>query len=148
MRRKHYSKSALFLVELLINILLFSFLCGCGLLFFMKSQTLTKDATDLHNGVRITSSLAALYESGDGSFDIILANYDGVSSKNDSLTLYFDGNYASCHEAEAVYEVHIQHPEGTFRKAQIDFCSRDEQVIYSIRACCLSPASLKEVTNP
>jgi len=147
MRKKHYPKSALFLVELLINILLFSFLCGCGLLFFMKSQKLTQDATALHNGVRIVSSLAAIYESGDGSLDQIPEVYPQAICTADSAVLYFDADYACCREPEASYRVHIQILEGAPDKAEIDFYD-DKEVLYSIRACYLSPTTLKEVNGP
>lgn len=148
MNRKSYSKSALFLVELLMNLLLFSFLCGCGLLFFIKSHNLTQDATNLHHAVRISTSIASIYESSDGSLDTIWAIYENKIATENSLHIYFDKAYNNCPKEDALYCVTVTKPNAATHKIQIEFHDQNDRVIHSIRACCLIPTTPKEVTLP
>ena len=93
MRRYQRSKSGLFLMELLLNLLLFSALCGCGLLFFVKSYHLTQDTTTLHQAVRISTSMAAVYESGDGTLESLSKVFQRPAVEG-SICIYYDENYA------------------------------------------------------
>ena len=47
MIRYERTKSSMFLMEILINILLFSLLCICSLQFFIKALNLTENTTTL-----------------------------------------------------------------------------------------------------
>ena len=150
MKRQGHSKSGLFILELLINLLLFCFLCGCGLKFFIKSNTLTQDSVTLHNAVRITSSIAAIYESGDGSLHPILDEYtNGVLSAH-TLTIYFDKNYNPCPQNEAIYSASAAGIDSDIPKIDITFYNQNKEAVYTIRACNYTPATLdtaKEVRH-
>ena len=67
MIRYERSKSSIFLLEILINILLFSVLCVCSLQFFIKSYQLTDNTTTLHHAVTACNNVAAVFQSGDGT---------------------------------------------------------------------------------
>lgn len=162
MRRQHHSKSSLFLMELLINLLLFCFLCGCGLMFFIKSHNLSQDATALHNAVRITSSVAGIYETGDGTLASISEAFEYATIEEDTLYLYLDKDYNPCAKASSTCHITVRpmesstaakEPEaaGTLNKIRIDFYNMDGKVDYSIQACNYSPYTLstaKEVVAP
>lgn len=156
----HHSKSALFLMELLFNLLLFSILCACGLLFFVKSSSLTKSTNSLHRAVSITSSVAALYQSGDGSFTSISKELSHSVTKDDSLYIYYDKEFNCCEKADCNYYVVVKHIDNSetdsyidngVKKISIKFFNNNSTEVYSITACHYAPKALenvKEVTVP
>ena len=150
MNRKTHSKSGLFLMELLMNLLLFCLLCGCGLLFFIKSHNLTNDATALHQAVSITTSVAGVYETGDGSLDSIQKLYTNADPNGKYLYLYLDENYLPCSKDQMAYYVIISQADHMVEKIQIEFCRSNGEVLYSICACNLTATTLgtaKEVVG-
>ena len=151
MRRRQYPKSGLFLLELLINLLLFCFLCGCGLMFFMKSYNLTHDATCLHNAVRIASSVAGIYETGDGSLTPLCNVFSDADRTGDTLSIYFDEEYNPCEKELSVYYILITETDTTPAKIRIDFYDSDGETAYSIEAYNYTSSTLgtvKEVAAP
>ena len=149
---KHYerSKSSLFLMELLINLLLFCVLCGCGLMFFIKSTNMTERTTDLHNAVRITSSVASIYEST-GDLNALSEIYPNGSVSEDSATLYFDEEYQPCPMEESIYTLYVTQKNASMKKATIALYNQKEECIYSIDAFYYKPSTLenvKEVPKP
>lgn len=121
MSRYQHQKSGLFLLELLINLLLFCLLCGCGLTFFLHSSCLITASTDLHHAVSMTSSIAGLYESGDGSFALLLETYQTSSLNGQTFELYLNEAYHSCEPAQASYLVQAKPTDTASEKIQIAF---------------------------
>lgn len=150
MSHKSRSKSGLFLMELLINLLLFCVLCGCGLLFFIKSHNLTNSATALHQAVSITASVAGVYETGDGSLASISTVYTNADLEGKYLCIYLDENYLPCTKDQTAYYVMASQPDPMVCKIQIDFYNREGEVLYSIPACNYTATTLgvaKEVVG-
>ena len=150
MSKRFHAKSGLFLMELLINLLLFCLLCGCGLLFFIKSNNLINSATTLHHATAITSSIASLYETGDGSLDSIYAAYATGNQTDSNFTVYLNKEFEPCPANEKVYYVTIQLFDDMTNKICIDFYSDDDTKIYTINACNYTPYTpekIKEVTG-
>lgn len=151
MSRNHHSKSGLFLMELLINLLLFCLLCGCGLMFFIRSFNLTNDATALHQAVGITSSVAGIYETGDGTFAPLLDVYTDAAQEDKYLCIYLNEDFNPCTKAETAYYIMVEQPDPTADKILIDFYNSSGEVLYTISACHYTPATLgvaKEVAAP
>ncbi len=151
MSHYHHSKSGLFLMELLINLLLFCFLCGCGLMFFTKSYHMTMDATALHNAVHLTASIAGVYETGNGSLTPITESFLCTEVAQDTIHIYLDEDFIPCTKEDSVYFISVQKTESELNKIAIDFFDADGLVAYSITACNYSPSTLsdaKEVHNP
>lgn len=151
MTRYHHSKSGLFLLELIINLLLFCVLCGCGLTFFMKSNHMAKNATSLHHAVRIVSSVAGIYETGDGGLTTLEHIYPEASLDGKDMTIYFNSNYQSCSPGSAVYTVTAKLSDTVCDRLCVSFYDETGNMIYSLEACHYTPASLgkvKEVTVP
>ena len=151
MKRNHHSKSGLFLMELLINLLLFCLLCGCGLMFFIRSYNLTTDATALHQAVGITSSVAGIYETGDGSFTPLLEVYAEAAQEDKYLCIYLDESFNPCAKDQTAYYIMVEQLDSTIGKIRIDFYNSNGEVLYTISAYHYTPATLgavKEVAAP
>ena len=133
MSKKFHAKSGLFLMELLINLLLFCLLCGCGLLFFIKSNNLIHSATTLHHATAITSSIASLYESGDGSLNTIYTVYPEGNRRASDFTIYLDEDFNPCTADKQFYYIMVKPQDNTQRKIYIDFYSGDATKIYTIK---------------
>ena len=144
---KHYerTKSGLFLMELLLNLLLFCVLCCCGLMFFIKSNHMMQSTTDLHNATRITCSIAGIYESGDGSLSSIREIYTHGAETDDGFCIYFDENYNPCTDAHKTYEVVVQKTNTSLNKISIAFYNAKHELIYAIDTLCYTPSTLESV---
>lgn len=138
MKRYHHSQSSLFLLELLLNVLLFCLLCGCSLLLFAKSHQLSDSATALQQAVRISTSIASLYESGDGSLAPICDAY-GLDNKTDSgCTLYLNTAYQPCSRESAHASVQLTHTNDPCI-LQINVFDDAATCIYSIQSVYHTP---------
>ena len=145
MSRFKHSKSSLFMMELLINLLLFCLLCGYGLMFFIKSNNITEDTTTMHQAVRITSSIASVYESGDGSYLPLCEEFSYASLENTTLSIYYDATFQPCAKENAVYYVLIEKLESSLNKIKIEFYDTDGDIAHSITACQYTPSTLADV---
>ena len=151
MSLRRQSGSGLFLMELLINLLLFCLLCGCALLFFTKSHHLSEDATMLNKAVQITSSLAGIYETDKDGLEGITTAYPQSYADGDSITLYLDSQYQPCEKAHSYCYINVTHADSITNSVDICFYDPESLPLYSIRACKYIPATpqaLKEVVKP
>ncbi len=139
MRQPERNKSSLFLMELVINLLLFCILCGCGLMFFIKSTNLTRSTTDLHQAVRITTSIASAFEAGDGTLNSLQSVHPACDYKNKDVTdvnaietnmpeaiLYYNEDFKPCSMTHGYYKVTVDLTEGPVNKATIVFYNEKE----------------------
>lgn len=97
------SKSSLFLMEIILNILLFSVLLVVGLQFFIKTHLLTRETYDLQEAVTCSSNIASIYQSGDGSLDVVKEHYPNAVVVRDQLFIYFNENFSECSKEESSY---------------------------------------------
>ena len=139
MSRYQSSKSSLFLLEIIIDLFIFAFLCAYGLLFFVKSSNLTTQTTSLHEAARITSCVANIYEGSDGSLDAILAEYSHGEKTAHGIVLYFDENYVSCSKDTYSYLCVVTRQETSLSKIQIEFCDTDSTSLYTIEVSHYTP---------
>ena len=149
-RYYQHSKSGLFLMELLLNILLFCVLCSCGLLMYVKAHNLTHSTTLLHQATRITSSIAAIYEGGDGTLTTLSQEFVRPAIEG-SICIYYDDNFEPCVREGAVYYVlaHILKTDDAgastagnpLQKLEICFYDSDDQMLYTITACHYTPST-------
>ncbi len=138
MIRYQRTKSSMFLMEILINILLFSVLCVCSLQFFMKALQLTEDTTTLHHAVTACSNVASIYEAGDGSVDSILEAYPHALHTAEQIIIYYNEEYIQCQREDATYYLHVSGDTENSSKLLIEFYA-EENVIYSILAYNYQP---------
>ena len=139
MSRYQTSKSSLFLLEIIIDLFIFAFLCAYGLMFFIKSINLTTQTTTLHQAAKITSCVANIYEGSNGNLDAVLEEYATGSETEGGIVLYFDESYVPCSETDASYLCIVTKQDTVLSKIQVDFCDMDSTSLYSIEANCYNP---------
>ena len=142
MKKFEHSKNRIFLLEMTINILLFSALLIVGLLFFIKTHNLTEQTGILHQAVNTCSNVASIYEQEDGSLDTISSMYPGSICADDVLFIYLNAQYDPCDKDESIYKVIVSRQEANdsgVQKADIQFLGTDNNAVYSITACSYTP---------
>ena len=139
MIRYERTKSSLFLMEIIINLLLFSILCVCSLQFFMKAYHLTEKTTSLHHAVTACANIASVYESGNGDMEIICDTYPYSIHINEQILIYLDENYNECDHEHGVYYILIEKADATANTIDIRFYGKDDAAYYSILACNYQP---------
>ena len=147
--RYQHTRSSMFLMEIIINLLLFSILCVCSLQFFIKAYQLTEKTTTLHHAVTACSNVASVYESGNGDTDIIYDTYPYAIYVDDQILIYYDENYNECDRKHGSYYVLVEKLDAVIDKITISFYNTDGEACYSIQACCyqpLRPSTIEEVT--
>ena len=150
MMRYERTKSSVFLMEILINILLFSVLCVCSLQFFIHSYQLTEKTTILHQAVTACNNVAAVYETGDGSTTAITEAFPHAISANGIIYLYLDKNYQECDAQNVVYYITIEELYSEMDSILISFYKNGEEETYSIHAYHyepLTPATIDSTGN-
>lgn len=151
MIRYQRTKSSLFLMEIIINLLLFSILCVCSLQFFMKAYQLTEKTTTLHHAVTACSNVASVYESGIGDLDIIYDTYAYAIYIDNKIAIFYDKDYNECDREHSSYYIMIEKTENLLNQINICFYENDSdgKVFYTIDACNyqpLTPSTMEEVT--
>lgn len=133
------TKSSLFLMEIIMNLLLFSILCVCSLQFFMKAYHLTEKTTTLHYAVTACANIASIYESGNGEMDIIYDAYPYAIHSDNQVHIYLDKNYDECDHEHGAYYILIDKVESPVNTVDIQFYAVDGTLCYSIQACNYQP---------
>ena len=132
MIRYERSKSSMFLLEILINILLFSILCVCSLQFFIKSYQLTESTTTLHRAVSVCNNIASLYKTSNNSWDAIIENYPDAIEESGLLYIYLDENYHECDSLDVAYYITIEKQVTSIPSVCITFYKNGEEASYSM----------------
>lgn len=132
MIRYERTKSSMFLLEILINILLFSVLCVCSLQFFIHSYQLTEKTTTLHQAVTACNNVAAVYEASDASTDAISEAFSGAITENNVTFIYFDKNYQECDSQSIAYYLTVERLKSEIPAIRISYYKNGEDAIYSI----------------
>ena len=139
MIRYERNKSSIFLLEILINILLFSMLCVCSLQFFIKSYQLTQNTTLLHHAVTACNNVAAVYEAGDGSVESIQTTFENSISEDGLIFIYLDEHYQECDSQNVMYYLTVKELISDIDSIEITFYKNGEDATYSICAYHYQP---------
>ena len=142
MSRVLRSKSSTFLMELIFNLLLFCFLCSCGLLLFIKAYNMTNDTTALQQAVSLTSSIASIYESGDGGLTSIEQLYPCTTISEQEVYIYFSEEFVPCSPTAASYYILTYQEDHV---AEVSFFHMNNELMYSITAVHHNPTKLGEL---
>lgn len=136
---KHtHSKNSLFLMEILLNILLFSVLLVVSLQFFSRTHKLTKETAQLHQAVSSCTNVASIFSSGDGTTADILAVYPYSVKLNDNVMIYLDKNFNDCKKKQAQYYITAKLSDDStdqFSKLIIQCRTMDRNLIYELSTC-------------
>lgn len=142
--KQTHSKNSLFLMEILLNILLFSVLLVVGLQFFSKTHTLTLESSQLHAAVTSCSNIASVFEAGDGTTADILALYPYSVNLDNKVIVYLDKDFNDCKTGQAKYYItarlnkskHTQLASLTIRCHTMD---HGKKLIYELNATHYTP---------
>lgn len=141
------SGSKLFLLELIIDILLFALLCGCGLTLLGKSTTLSEDTTNLHWGVSLCNNVAATYKSGESYADIFglqcTTSLDASPSEA-GYRIYYNKDFAPCSLQDMAYYIDLLSPVDVTDTATISFYTKKNELVYSITVHKDTPLTLED----
>lgn len=127
-----HSKSSMFLLEILINILLFSVLCVCSLQFFIKSYQVTENTTTLHHAVTACNNVAAVYQANEGSIKAIQQTFPKSITENGEIYIYLDENYQECDSQNVAFYLTVTEQFSTIPSVRISFYKNGLDASYSI----------------
>ncbi len=146
MMRYERTNSSMFLMEIIINILLFSILCVCSLQFFIKALNLSEDTTTLHHAVSACNNVAAIYETGDGTMNDIWETYPYAIRIDGQIMIYLDENYEECSREEGIYCIVVNECNNEFPSVEISFHEIEGEAYYSINAYYYQPLTPSTVS--
>lgn len=147
MIRYERTKSSLFLMEIIMNLLLFSILCVFSLQLFMKAYHLTEETTTLQHAVTACANVASIYESGNGDMDAIYDAYSYAIHTNEQVHIYLDENYNECDHEHGVYYILIDKTDAPVNTIDIQFHTIDGDICYNIQACNYQPMTPSSITG-
>lgn len=104
MNRYRKSKTSLFLMELVITILFFSFCAAICMQLFVKTHVYGEKTKELNHAVCAAQGFAEVMRGTDGSLEQILLYYPEAISDGDSFfEVFYDKDFNICSYSEAVY---------------------------------------------
>ncbi len=135
-----HSKSALFLMELIITIFFFSLASTVCIQLFTKAHLLSKQTVNENEAVIHAQNLAECFLATEGDIPRIKALLEATSSESskDTILLFFDEEWLACDETGAHYVASlIAHPEADGLIAadiSVDVCNSDSSdAIYTLK---------------
>lgn len=145
MNKYRHSKTSLFLMEIMLDILFFSVLVTICLQLFFKAHNLSEDTTVLHRAVSTCTSVAEVYQSGENGKESIFENYIDAVERDQNIVIYFDEKFASCPEEKSAYQAQICVNDDSLHTAVIEFLDVDaEEMIYTLTVSAYEPKTLAE----
>ena len=137
MKAREHSRGSLFLLEILLNIVLFMILTVVSLHFFMKTRDLTDKTTTLHEAVTLCTNVANIYEYGDGSLTPLTDIYTDATILESKLIIPVDEDYQACSTGDATYRLVVDatdDPATRVDTVEISFYTLDGEEVYSMEA--------------
>ncbi len=104
--KKHLSHSNAFLLEILLDLIIFAVLITISLQLFMHAHSATKRTSDLYQAVDLCETLSDLYENDDDDFSLTTKCYPEIHTNGAGYQLYLDKNFLPVTDREnAVYTI-------------------------------------------
>lgn len=103
-----HSKSALFLMEMIISILFFSLASAVCIQIFAKAHTLSRRTVNQNHAVTQAQNLAECFLALDGDLQQIVELYGACSmDASNKILVYFDNSWAPCLSEEATFQAEL-----------------------------------------
>lgn len=104
-----HSKSALFLMELIISILFFSVASTVCIQLFAKSHLLSKQTVNENHAIIHAQNLAECYLATEGDIEQLKSIFTAAmqDSSENTITLLFDETWAECGAENASYSANL-----------------------------------------
>ena len=107
MNQYRHSKSSLFLMEIILNILFFSILATFCVQIFFKGYQLSKSTEKLHQAVTACTSIAEICQSTDSPEETLSSIYPESMSLNETILIYYNKDFLACGKQNAVYRATV-----------------------------------------
>jgi len=101
------NKTNAFLLEIILDLIIFSVLLTISLHMIMKAHSLTNQTSALYEAVDICESITDLYESGDGGLDNIESCYPELAKKEDGFVLYLNKDFEPVNSYDDSARYHV-----------------------------------------
>ena len=146
MNRYRHSKSSLFLMEIILNILFFSILVTFCLQIFFKAYRVSEGTSVLHRAVTICSSIAEICQSTENADNLLLTIYPDAVNQGENTIIYFDDNFTQCDKEKAVYQACVTPSRDVLVSFDVTFSKIETtDTIYTLSFCTYTPASLSDI---
>lgn len=149
MKRIH-SKNSIFLMELLLNVLLFSILVTIGLQFFIHAHTKTQKTTQLYQAVASCENAASIFQSGDGTLSSLLQTYHYSADLKNRVLIYLDKDFNTCRKKSANYTLTVSldsSDSGNLSKITIVCSTCEGTVLYRLHASTYIQQTIQTVAK-
>lgn len=113
MNTRTTSKSALFLMELILAIFFFSLASAVCIQLFVKAHLLGNDTTNRNHAVMWAQNIAEAYLGNDGDFKSTAKLLNGISDSSNSFSLYFDPDWNVISSESGTYKAVVQLQEAS-----------------------------------
>ena len=97
------SKSALFLMELIIAILFFSVASAVCIRLFVQSHLISQNTVNINQSVLVSQNIAEAFSSSDSDIASLSALLNVTPISDHDLEIYYDNNWVPCKKPDASY---------------------------------------------
>lgn len=125
-----HSKTSLFLMEMIFVLLFLGLACGVCVQLFASSYTYRTKAREYNHIQELLTSVGEILEGTDGTAETFCTIFPDGISEGQTLHYYYDKNWATVSEEEAVYQM------------TLDFSKTEEKK--SVKAAFTKLSSQKE----
>lgn len=131
--RHRSNKSTLMLLEIMINICFFAALIAICLVLLFRAFNISNRAAGVNHGISILNSIAAVYESSNGDYDVILSRFPEADTDNQTLLFYYDEAFQATVKSNASYQAILTSDPSAYanemRNAHLTFEQITNQVL-------------------
>ena len=140
MNQYRHSKSSLFLMEIILNILFFSILATFCVQIFFKGYQLSKSTEKLHQAVTACTSIAEICQSTDSPEETLSSIYPESMSLNETILIYYNKDFLACGKQNAVYRATVDFLPDQLATIHIPFLDTSTaETLYELSASCYQP---------
>ena len=142
---KRLSRTRLFLLELLVNLLVFCVGIAICLMTLSRAYSWSADSRAAAGAQRIAENAAMAFRAADGELCALPALLSG-HCESDSFTAWFDQDWQPVREKNGIYRLHVrtQPLENHVVQAKIQVYPPDGEPIAELTICEYTGSALKE----
>lgn len=128
------NKSVLFLMELTVCIIFFSFAAIICLRIFINSLDISERSNSLTNGVIEVENAVQLIKSDRGKLNLLCEYYGAeINEEGNKVDIWLNENYETCSENDKVYKLSVKNEKREdIINSFIIFQDKEGNLIYSI----------------
>ena len=130
--KRRYSKSGLFLMELMIAILFFSLASAICIRLFAWAHLTSVSSSELSMATVTAQTAAECFKSADGSAEKLTQLLDGAQPAGNGVAVYYDRDWAPASESLAAYRLNVVLIEGNPVIARIDVEKMGGETVFSL----------------